>query len=76
MILLNKIGTNLETQLLEDRHMSSPKLFYLHLPNFILKPVSQTCVASPCEPWDEKNRFGDSGCRPSGLFFHEMHANL
>jgi hypothetical protein len=31
-----KRGTNLGSKLLELRHMSRPKFFYLGLPNFIL----------------------------------------
>ena len=32
--------TNLETKLLEIRHMSRPKFFYHGLPNFVLKTAS------------------------------------
>ena len=34
-----KRRTNLETKLLELRHMSRPKFFYLGLPNSNLKPT-------------------------------------
>ena len=37
MVLTTNKGTNLETKLLEVRHMSRLKLFYLDLPNYTLK---------------------------------------
>ena len=42
--MANKRGTNLETKLLEVRHMSRRRFFYLGLPNSILKPMfSNVC---------------------------------
>ena len=35
----NKRGTTIETKLLEVRHMSRPRFFYIGLPNSVLKPV-------------------------------------
>ena len=36
-VLTRKRGTNLETKLLEVKHISSPKVIYLGLPNSVLK---------------------------------------
>jgi hypothetical protein len=44
MVLTVKRGTNLETNLLEVRHMSRPKFFYLGLPTSTSKPtISDMC---------------------------------
>ena len=46
MVLTKKRGTNLETQLLELRHMSKPELFYLGLS----KNCFETDFLSVCGP--------------------------
>lgn len=47
MVLTKRRETNLETQLLEVRHMSTPKLFYLGLPKFCFEVDVFECMTSP-----------------------------
>ena len=47
IVLPNKRGTNLETQLLEVWHMSRPTFFYLGLPNSIPKPTFTNVCGLP-----------------------------
>ena len=50
--LTKKKGTNLETKLLEVRHMSRPKFFYLGLPNSLLKLVFLNVCGLPYSDHD------------------------
>lgn len=50
-------GANGETKLLEVRHLSKPKLLYIGLPNFDLKPaVSNVCGLHMRERSEELGR--------------------
>ena len=63
MVLTTKRATNLETKLLEVRHMSRLEFFYLGLRNSVLRLafLNGMCVASP----SKTHGFG----RSFGLFF-------